>query len=198
MATTFYGWILPTVGASADTWGGLLNAVITAQDTQLASPANTIKGNNTGSTAASINLTVTQTTAMLNTMVGDSGAGGIKGLAPAPGAGDAAADKYLRADGGWTRPPSARAWANINGTTGALTAGANASSVKTGTGAYTVTFSTPLAAATFAVTFGYSGPVLAIARVTDGSKTVNGFQFTVIENSGSPIDASEIYFSVPG
>ncbi len=35
------------------------------------------------------------------TMVGDSGAGGTKGAVPAPAAGDAAANKFLKADGTW-------------------------------------------------------------------------------------------------
>jgi len=35
-------------------------------------------------------------------MTGDSGAGGTAGLVPAPGAGDAAANKYLKADATWT------------------------------------------------------------------------------------------------
>jgi hypothetical protein len=39
---------------------------------------------------------------MLNALVGDSGAGGTKGLVPAPAAGDAAAGKFLKADGTWT------------------------------------------------------------------------------------------------
>ena len=34
-------------------------------------------------------------------MTGDSGSGGVKGLVPAPDAGDAAAGKYLKADGTW-------------------------------------------------------------------------------------------------
>lgn len=34
--------------------------------------------------------------------VGDSGTGGAMGLVPAPAAGDAAAGKYLKADGTWT------------------------------------------------------------------------------------------------
>ena len=38
------------------------------------------------------------------TMVGDSGAGGVKGAVPAPAAGDAVAGKYLLADGTWTVP----------------------------------------------------------------------------------------------
>src|SRR5579859_5760819 len=39
-------------------------------------------------------------------MVGDSGSGGTAGLAPAPGAGDAAANKYLKADGTFAALPS--------------------------------------------------------------------------------------------
>jgi len=38
------------------------------------------------------------------TMVGDSGAGGTKGAVPAPAAGDAAAGKFLSADGTWAAP----------------------------------------------------------------------------------------------
>lgn len=39
-------------------------------------------------------------------MVGDAGAGGINGLVPAPAAGDAAANKFLKADGTWSVPPA--------------------------------------------------------------------------------------------
>jgi hypothetical protein len=49
--------------------------------------------------------TATQATAALNAMVGDSGSGGTKGLVPAPGPGDAAAGKYLKADGTFAVPP---------------------------------------------------------------------------------------------
>ena len=40
-------------------------------------------------------------TALGNAFTGDSGAGGVKGLVPAPAAGDAAANKFLRASGVW-------------------------------------------------------------------------------------------------
>jgi len=43
----------------------------------------------------------------LPAMVGDSGSGGTKGAVPAPGTGDAAANKYLKADGTWASPTAA-------------------------------------------------------------------------------------------
>ncbi|WP_354042548.1 hypothetical protein [Devosia sp. UYZn731] len=46
-------------------------------------------------------LTTAQATAALDAMVGDAGSGGTKGLVPAPAAGEAAALKFLRADGTW-------------------------------------------------------------------------------------------------
>lgn len=42
--------------------------------------------------------------ARLGTMTGDSGSGGVKGAAPAPAAGDAAAGKFLKADATWAVP----------------------------------------------------------------------------------------------
>lgn len=50
--------------------------------------------------------TPTQVTADLIAVVGDSGSGGTKGLVPAPAAGDAAAAKFLKADGTWAAPSS--------------------------------------------------------------------------------------------
>lgn len=87
-----------TVRLGADVTGGLPNA-------NLATMANnTVKGNVSGSTATPADLTMTQVTAALNSVVGDSGSGGIKGLVPAPGAGDALAGKYLDASGVWSVP----------------------------------------------------------------------------------------------
>lgn len=61
----------------------------------------TIKGRTTSGTGDPEDLTATQATALLNTLVGDAGSGGTNGLAPAPSSGDAAAKKYLKADGTW-------------------------------------------------------------------------------------------------
>ncbi len=51
--------------------------------------------------------TNTETTALLDAFVGDVGSpgGGVKGLVPAPAAGDSLAGKFLKADGGWSAPP---------------------------------------------------------------------------------------------
>lgn len=58
-------------------------------------------GRTTAGTGVPEALTATQATAMLNAFTGDSGSGGLKGLVPAPAAGDAAASKFLKADGTW-------------------------------------------------------------------------------------------------
>lgn len=71
-------------------------------------PASVTDGNPTvfdGTTGKLIKeRTFTQFTASLIAMVGDSGSGGTKGLVPAPGTGDAAAVKFLKADGTWAVP----------------------------------------------------------------------------------------------
>lgn len=67
---------------------------------------STIKGRSAGAgTGDPTDLTGTQATAILDAVVGDSGSGGTKGLVPAPGAGDTAAGKFLKADGTFAVPP---------------------------------------------------------------------------------------------
>lgn len=66
----------------------------------------TFKGRTTAGTGVPEDLTVTQATALLNAVVGDSGSGGTKGLVPAPASGDAAANKFLKASGAFAFVPS--------------------------------------------------------------------------------------------
>lgn len=47
---------------------------------------------------------VTPFAAPVSDFIGDSGSGGVRGLVPAPAAGDGAAGKYLAADGSWDIP----------------------------------------------------------------------------------------------
>jgi hypothetical protein len=89
-STGGFGNLTATIGS-----GIVTNAKLATIATQI------FKGRTTAGTGAPEDLTVTQATAMLNAMVGDGGAGGTKGLVPAPGSGDAAALKYLKADGTW-------------------------------------------------------------------------------------------------
>ena len=56
-------------------------------------------GRQTAGTGVAEVLSATEATALLDEMTGDSGSGGVKGLVPAPGTGDAAANKFLKADG---------------------------------------------------------------------------------------------------
>lgn len=67
-------------------------------------PANTIRGNNTGVSATPLDLTATQTTAMLDNFVGENGTVvGTKGLVPAPAVLDGLTKrKFLRGDGSWS------------------------------------------------------------------------------------------------
>lgn len=73
------------------------NAITNAMLAQVAT--QTFKGRTTAATGDVEDLTATQATALLNTMVGDSGSGGTKGLVPAPAIGDAS--KVLSGAGTW-------------------------------------------------------------------------------------------------
>jgi hypothetical protein len=80
------------------------NAVTNAKAAQMA--ANTIKGNNTGALANSLDLTVAQVTAML-----DQFTTLLKGLVPASGGGTT---NFLRADGTWALPSGGGGGSTVN------------------------------------------------------------------------------------
>lgn len=87
--------------AFTDISGSVTNAMLSTVSTA------TFKGRTTSGTGAPEDLTATQATALLNNVVGDSGSGGTKGLVPAPASGDAAAGKFLKADGTWATASAA-------------------------------------------------------------------------------------------
>lgn len=84
-------------GATAITTTIAANAVTLAKFQQIATAS--FLGRTTAGTGNVEVLTATQATALLNNFVGDSGAGGTKGLVPAPAAGDSG--KFLRGDATW-------------------------------------------------------------------------------------------------
>jgi len=191
MATTpFFGWIKPVVGASADVWGGLLNAIFDMMDTQLSSLPNTIKGNNTGSQAAQADLTPAQLQAMLPTVVGASqGVAGTKGSVPAA---PAASQYYpLTGAGTYTRGVG-RSFGctittnNVNGSQPTLSGALNVASISTLTvvgaqSSATLTFSNPIPDTAYQVHVQSNGAINLGASY--GSKTTT----TVIiywDNSG--------------
>ena len=95
-----------TISLTGDVTGsgtGSFAATIANSAVTLAKMANMATASFIGRTTASTGvpevLSATQSTAILNAMVGDSGSGGTKGLVPAPASGDAT--KYLKGDGTW-------------------------------------------------------------------------------------------------
>jgi len=94
-----------TVSGGGTVWTIDADAVTYAQLQNITTDER-ILGNIAGDNAIVAELTGTQVTAMLDAFVGDAGAGGTKGLVPAPGSGDAANQKFLKADGTWAKPPS--------------------------------------------------------------------------------------------
>lgn len=196
-----YDGATPTVGSDEDTWGAELNTNALAKikadlDALALTPANSIKGNNTGSAQGVDDLTVTQVTAMLNTVVGDSGSGGTKGLVTAPAAGDAAARKFLMADGTWVADER-KAWAVVTGATGAVVAGRNIAITRNSAGSYAVTFSTALASANYAVFWGFqTGSPDIFGSVGPAGKSASGFTFSVVTAAAVDTDPTEFYLQV--
>lgn len=145
-----------TVNADADTWGEKNNndkdAIAADLQTLNTCAANSIKGNNTGSEANVMDLTVTQATAMLNPVVGaTSGSPGTKGLVPQPTAGQQT--RVLNGAGQWEARPRVLAWAVYDSS--GLVDGFNVSSVTIGVGLATVNFTTALPTDDYCVSLAY-------------------------------------------
>lgn len=68
--------------------------------------ASTVVANTMGGSASPQAVAISSITSFLSTMVGDAGAGGTKGLVPAPPIGSAGSGAFLSADGTFKVPPS--------------------------------------------------------------------------------------------
>lgn len=115
--TTAITWILQSQALIYTASGGV---ALSGANFTLANMAEaTVKGRADGTgNGAPADLSTTQLTALVDDLVGDSGAGGTKGAVPAPAAGDAMLEKALGADGAWGRPRSSV-------TVGAVSAGSS-------------------------------------------------------------------------
>lgn len=144
--TTSAGSVATTIANNAVTSAKISDGTVANADLANVATA-TFKGRTTAGTGAPEDLTATQATALLNNVVGDSGSGGTKGLVPAPASGDAAAGRFLKADGTWSVPAgggsgspggsSGQIQYNNAGAFGGFTASGDAT-VNTGTGAVTI------------------------------------------------------------
>lgn len=186
---------LPTVGADFDEWGTENNDAHQAWDTLTSGAQNTVLGRVAASAGPYTQLTATQLTTIPNAVVGDTGTGGTKGLVPAPAAGDAAARKFLMADGTWVTDER-KAWAVITGATGAVVAGRNIACTRVGAGDYNITFSTALASANYAILLTYNTTTLLFVRVENGTKTTAGFTVLSDTPAPTPTDPLEFYIEV--
>lgn len=185
--------VTPALGtpSSIDLTNATANTVANTALAQM--PDNTIKGNNTGSTANAADLTAAQTAAILPAVVGDSGSGGTKGLVPAPASGDAAAGKYLDAAGTWTNP--FKAWVNFSVSAGTVTINGsfNVTSVtKNSTGIFTVAFTNNLPSANYVgvcTVFGSGGGVLPVGISTH---TTSAYKFETVTLASALADPDAV------
>lgn len=111
------------------------------------------------------------------TLVGDAGAGGTKGFVPAPAAGDAAAGKYLKADGTWAAPAPVRGYCTVSGGVVTNVTSDGLSVVRVSQGIYDVTFSSAMASSGYVAVISPVGSGAAAAiEDTATPRTVNGFR----------------------
>jgi hypothetical protein len=210
-----------TISLTGDVTGsgtGSFAATIANSAVTLAKMANMATASFIGRTTASTGvpevLSATQSTAILNAMVGDSGSGGTKGLVPAPASGDAT--KYLKGDGTWATisgsgdvvgPASATdaVPALFDGTTGKLLKNSTPTGtgnpvlatsptlttptlgVATATSINKVAFTAPATGSTLTIADGQTLTVNGSATVTNGthSGTNTGDQTSVTGNAGT-------------
>lgn len=177
--TTNHNVPLPTVGASADTWGGENNNAHQAWDTLTSGAQNTILGRIASGAGPMTQLTSAQATSALTAFVGDSGAGGTKGLVPAPAAGDAAAGKVLTAAGVWASVSKIKAMGRFNGSTGATVVATAVSVSRIGAGLYDVTLSPALADTNYIIDTTVETAFTSVFEAQISLKTTSTFRVSI-------------------
>lgn len=122
-------------------------------------------------------------------MIGDTGSGGYPGNVPAPAPGDAAAGKFLKADGTWQSPGSSgfTSGSNANGywvidPTGHMRQWGSVSTDINGGQVYVSFPRTFTNSASIAVSVSTKSSTDRITYVVDGTVTISGF---TISNNGS-------------
>lgn len=194
--TPNHNWDLPTVGADADTWGGLINDAFDDVDALTSGAQNTMLGRVAASSGPYTQLNATQITTIPNAVVGDSGSGGTKGMVPAPAAGDAALAKVLRADGTWGTEIKAKGtFTGINGNT---VVARNISLVRNSAGQYVATLSPVLADANYQVQITCRDSFGDKVACLGSTKSTSQFNFVVNQLGASASDPLEIYITVLG
>lgn len=195
---------VPVVGADEDTWGTKNNAKwATAKvdlDALALTPANRIKGNNTGSPQGVDDLTGAQVTAMLDAAAGATqSTAGTKGMVPAAAAGD---QHKVLTGAGTFQAGYGRAFGcvitntNVNGSQPTFTNGVNVASlsVLTVAGALTactITFTNALPNATYAVHVTTNGnPGADSSDASYGTKTTSSVVVYWGNAAGNPTEIS--------
>jgi hypothetical protein len=199
-AITFTG-ANPAVNGNEDTWGAILNAGRTQIKADLdmlnATPTATLLGRVTAATGEVERLTGAQATTLLSAYTGDSGSGGVKGVVPAPAAGDAADRKVPLADGTWGRQ-SVFAFAVINSSTGAIVQGHNIASCTVGGNTFDVSFTDAAADANYTVVAsgGSANPlefcVATVSHSGGNPPTTAGFRVVTAILTITPSTAADV------
>jgi hypothetical protein len=193
-------WTSPSFDGSGNvTAAGTIQAGAVSNTKMAAMADQSFKGNVSGVSAAPSDLTAAQVAAALPVIVGDSGSGGTKGLAPAPSAGDA--NRVLTGAGSF-QPVAARAWADFAGASATVNASYGVSSVtRSSAGNYTINFNFTWASSAYVCVAtarrpGGAGAFVIVAGDTSTAQTTTSWSI-VSQNTSGAVDA-EVRFACYG
>jgi len=148
--------------------------------------ATSFVANSTGAGASPSAVSAATATSILSAMVGDSGAGGTKGLVPAPGAGDSAAGKFLNAGGTWTVPAGGGGSPGGSGTEVQYRAGVSTFGAMSGSAWDNTNQALSLTSTGGGTGITTSNPILNLAQTWNaGAVTFTGLKFNVTSTASS-------------